>query len=129
MSKRILADMSATLLHHGHIRVLQEASKLGKVIVALTTDEEVERHKGYVPELDYTARKEILEAIRYVDEVIPSPWVITDSFLDEHDIDLLIHGGASGNKVVAKRVLTLPRTPEVSSSDLRKKIRESRESE
>ena len=33
--------MSATLIHHGHIRLLKKASKFGKVIVALTTDKEI----------------------------------------------------------------------------------------
>ena len=45
--KLILVDMSATLIHHGHIRLLKKASKLGEVVVALTTDEEIIKHKGY----------------------------------------------------------------------------------
>ena len=45
MSKRIMVDMSATLLHHGHVRLLRKASELGQVIVALTTDEEVRGKK------------------------------------------------------------------------------------
>ena len=36
--KRILVDMSATLIHHGHVRILKKASEFGSVIVALTTD-------------------------------------------------------------------------------------------
>ena len=32
--KRIMVDMSATLIHHGHIRLLKKASELGEVIVA-----------------------------------------------------------------------------------------------
>jgi len=57
--KRILVDMSLTILHHGHIRLLRNAHQFGKVIVALTTDDEVESKKGYVPELDFDSRKEI----------------------------------------------------------------------
>ncbi len=34
MKKNILVDLSATIIHHGHIRLLKKASKLGKVIVA-----------------------------------------------------------------------------------------------
>ena len=56
--KIILIDMSATLIHHGHIRLLKKASELGDVIVALTTDEEIKKHKGYTPELNFTNRKE-----------------------------------------------------------------------
>ena len=38
MKKNVLVDLSATLLHHGHIRLLKKASKYGNVIVALTSD-------------------------------------------------------------------------------------------
>lgn len=70
---RVMVDMSATLIHHGHIRLLQKASEIGDVVVALTTDDEIKRTKGYTPELNFEERKEILEAIRYVKEVVPSP--------------------------------------------------------
>ena len=56
--KRVLVDMSATLLHHGHIRLINEASKFGDVVVALTSDDEVEKAKGYLPELNFKYRKE-----------------------------------------------------------------------
>ena len=51
-NKRILVDMSATLIHHGHIRLLKKASNYGDVIVALTTDDEIYNKKGYFPELN-----------------------------------------------------------------------------
>ena len=47
MKKRILVDMSATLIHHGHIRLLKKANNFGKVIVALTRDSEIKKYKGY----------------------------------------------------------------------------------
>ena len=72
--KRILVDMSCTLLHHGHIRLLRKAADLGEVVVALTTDDEILMKKGYTPELSFEERKEILLAIRYVTDVIPSKW-------------------------------------------------------
>ena len=42
-SKRIMVDMSATLIHHGHIRLLKAAKELGDVVVALTTDDEIRK--------------------------------------------------------------------------------------
>ena len=51
--KKILVDMTASIIHHGHVRLLKKASKFGKVYVALTTDKEVKKHKGYFPELKY----------------------------------------------------------------------------
>ncbi len=120
--KRIMVDMSATLIHHGHIRILKAAKEIGKVIVALTTDEEIKTKKGYKPELTYEERSEILNAIRYVDKVVPSPWLIDESFLDEHKIDLLVHGHDNSNPINSNRLLILPRTQAVSSTLLRCRV-------
>lgn len=116
---RIMVDMSATLLHHGHIRILRFAKQRGTVVVALTTDDEILSKKGYHPELDFEFRKEVMESIRYVDEVVPSPWFIDLSFLNRHQIDFLVHGDDNRNDIPPEKVLIVPRTPNVSSSDLR----------
>jgi glycerol-3-phosphate cytidylyltransferase len=120
-AKRIMVDMSATLIHHGHIRLLKQARDHGFVVVALTTDDEIEKRKGYSPELDYSSRKEILEAIRYVDEVVPSKWLLDDAFLDLHKIDLLLHGSDNVNDISEHRLLVVPRTEGVSSSLIRER--------
>ena len=119
--KRILVDMSATLLHHGHIRLLKNAKFYGKVIVALTTDDEILKKKGYVPELSFSQRSEILLSIKYVDEVIPSNWLINDDFLELHNIDLLVHGDDNSNPISKDKLLILPRTKDISSTTLREK--------
>ena len=121
--KRIMVDMSATLIHHGHIRLLKAASELGFVIVALTTDEEILKKKGYTPELDYSQRKEILEAIRYVDEVVPTNWLLTNEFLKKHNIDLLVHGDDNSNDISTDNLLILPRTEGISSDLIRERAR------
>jgi cytidyltransferase-like protein len=122
LQQRIMVDMSATLLHQGHIRLLKKASEFGHVIVALTTDEEIIAHKGYSPELDYEARREILEAVRYVDKVVPSPWLIDEDFLDLHKIDRLVHGHDNSNPINPNRLLIFSRTPGISSSMLRGRV-------
>ena len=68
--KLILVDMSATLIHHGHIRLIKNASELGEVVIALTSDEEIKKNKGYTPELNFEERKEVLLAISFVKDVI-----------------------------------------------------------
>ena len=122
MEKRILVDMSAILLHHGHIRLLRKAAELGRVVVGLTTDDEVRSKKGYTPELSFEQRREIMESIRYVDEVIPSPWLIDEAFLAAHDIDLLVHGDDNVNHVSPDRLVIVPRTEGISSSGLRERV-------
>ena len=75
--------------------------------------------KGYEPELGYEARKEILEAIRHVDEVVSSPWKLDQAFLDLHRIDLLVHGDDNANAVDKDRLLVFARTAGISSTELR----------
>jgi glycerol-3-phosphate cytidylyltransferase len=121
--KRVMVDMSATLIHHGHVRLLKKASEHGRVIVALTTDDEIKTKKGYQPEISFEHRKEILEAIRYVDEVVPSPWLIEEAFLTQHKIDLLVHGDDNSNIIDENKLLVFPRTSEVSSTLLRQRAK------
>ena len=122
MKKRVMVDMSATLIHHGHIRLLKKAKELGRVIVGLTTDEEIRDKKGYEPELSFEQRKEILEAIVYVDEVVPTPWLIDEKVLEQYDIDLLVHGDDNSNDVDESKVVIFPRTKGISSTLLRERV-------
>jgi len=120
-TKRIMVDMSATIIHHGHIRLLKKASKHGKVIVGLTSDEEIKTKKGYIPELEFDHRKEVLEAMIYVDEVVETPWLLTDETLEKHSIDLLVHGDDNSNHIKKESLLVFPRTEGISSTEIREK--------
>lgn len=117
-----MVDMSCTLLHHGHIRLLRKAADLGKVIVALTTDDEILMKKGYTPELSFDERKEILLAIEYVSEVIPSKWLLDDDYIRENKIDILVHGDDNSNEIKACELVIFPRTQGISSSDMRNRV-------
>lgn len=119
--KRVMVDMSATLIHHGHTRLISEAARHGAVIIGLTSDAEVREHKGYDPELSFEQRAEILLSMALVDEVVETPWLITDAVLDQHDIDLLVHGDDNSNDVAAERIVVLPRTAGISSTELRQR--------
>lgn len=115
----IVVDMSATIIHHGHIRLLKFASELGPVRVALTTDEEVLMKKGYLPELNFEQRKEVLEAIRYVHDVVPCKWLITDDYLDKIGCHTLVHGDDNQNLITRHKIMIVPRTSGISSSQIR----------
>ena len=105
MKKKVLVDLSATIIHHGHIRLLKKASKYGDVVVALTKDSEIKKHKRYFPEIKFVNRKEILESIKYVKSVISSQWLIKENFfLLKNKIDILIRGQTI-NKKNSKRKL------------------------
>ena len=123
IKKRILVDMSLTTVHHGHVRLLKKASELGEVIVALVSDEEIFRYKGFYPILCFENRKEIALAFRYVEEVIESGWLIDEQYLNDNNIDLLVHGDDNQNPIPADRLVIFERTDEISSTTLRKSNR------
>ena len=122
--KRIMVDMSATIIHHGHIRLLKKAKEYGKVIVGLTTDDEILSKKGYMPELNFEQRKEVLEGIKYVDEVVPTSWLLDESVLDKYNIDFLVHGHDNSNPISKDRLLVFPRTQGISSTQIRQRSHE-----
>ena len=69
--KRVLTYGTYDLLHWGHLRLLKRAKEQGDyLVVALSTDE-FNATKGKKAYHDYETRKMMLEAIRYVDLVIP----------------------------------------------------------
>ena len=113
--------MSSTLIHHGHIRLIKKARKYGDIIIGLTTDKQIQKFKGYIPELNYKFRREILLEIKGVKKVVPSDWLITQKFLDKHNIDILISGGDYKRRKFKTRTINFNRTKFISSSLLRKK--------
>ncbi len=121
MKKKIMIDMSSTLIHHGHVRLIKKARKFGDLIIGLTTDKQIKKHKGYLPELNYKFRREILSEIKGVKKVVPSDWLITQKFLDKHKIDILISGGDYKNRKFKTKTIHFKRTKSISSSMLRQK--------
>ena len=70
--KRVITYGTFDLLHYGHINLLKRAKEYGDyLIVALSTDEFNWNSKQKKSYFDYEKRKALLEAIRYVDLVIP----------------------------------------------------------
>ena len=122
---RIMVDMSATLIHHGHVRLLHKAAQFGDVVVALTSDEEVKKKKGYTPELTFDERREILLAMRDVKEVVSCPWLINNEFLEQHHCDFLVHGADNSNQIPPEKLKIFPRTEGISSSLLRERVLDS----
>lgn len=62
------------LFHSGHVRFLKQCKRIagvdGKVLVSLNRDEFIEAYKGKAPVMSFDERKEVLQACRFVDEVI-----------------------------------------------------------
>jgi glycerol-3-phosphate cytidylyltransferase len=123
----ILTYGTFDLLHVGHIRLLKRAKELGDyLIVGLSTDEfnEMKHKSSFLP---YEQRKEILEAIKYVDLVIPETcWDQKVADVHEHSADIFVMGDDwEGEFDFLKeycKVVYLSRTKDISSSFLKCRV-------
>ena len=124
--KRILTYGTFDLLHYGHIRILKRAKELGDyLVVALSTDE-FNALKGKKAYHDYETRKMMLEAIRYVDLVIPeNNWEQKIDDVKDYKIDVVVMGDdwAGSDKFDYLKeyceVAFLERTPGISTTKIK----------
>ena len=130
--KKIITYGTFDLLHYGHVRLLKRAKELGDyLIVGLSTDEfnEFKKHKQAYN--DYAERKYILEAIRYVDEVIPEQdWDQKVKDVQKYDIDTFVMGDDwKGQFDFLKPycdVVYLPRTPGISTTKIKEDLKKAK---
>lgn len=127
--KRIITYGTFDLLHYGHINLLRRAKQQGDyLIVALSTDEFNLQSKNKVCYFSYEKRKALLEAVRYVDLVIPeSNWDQKVEDVKLYHIDKFIMGDDWKGKFDFLKdhceVVYLPRTPEISTTKIKKDMK------
>lgn len=124
--KRVITYGTFDLLHYGHINLLRRAKELGDyLIVAISTDEfnwNAKQKKSYYT---YDQRKAMVEAIRYVDLVIPeTDWSQKRTDIHDYNIDVFVIGDDwKGQfdflKEEGTEVVYLERTPEISSTQIK----------
>ena len=83
---KVLTYWTFDLLHVGHIEILRRAKELGDYLVVAVSTDEFNAIKGKKAYFDYESRKKILEAIKYVDLVIP------EKTREQKREDVLKHG-------------------------------------
>lgn len=124
--KRIITYGTYDLLHYGHIKLLQRAKALGDyLIVGLSTDEFNWNEKHKKCYFTYEERKEMLEALRCVDLVIPEEnWEQKIEDMHLYHIDTFVIGDDWKGKFdflkdEGVEVIYLPRTPEISTTQIK----------
>lgn len=127
--KRVLTYGTYDLLHYGHINLPKRAKELGDyLIVGLSTDEfnEIKGKKAYH---NYETRKLMLEAIRYVDLVIPEEnWSQKIDDIKKYQVDLLVMGDdwSDSEKFTSLKeyceIRFLPRTKGISTSKIKREL-------
>lgn len=127
--RRVITYGTFDVLHYGHINLLRRAKALGDyLIVGLSTDEFNETEKGKKSLFNYEHRKTMLEAIRYVDLVIPEEtWTQKRTDIHEYKVDTFVIGDDWRGcfdflKEEGAAVVYLPRTPEISSTQIRRTL-------
>ena len=127
--KRVITYGTFDLLHYGHINLLRRAKALGDyLIVALSTDEFNNVQKNKQTYFSYEERRMLLEAIRYVDLVIPEEnWEQKISDVKEYHVDTFVMGDDWKGKFDFLReegceVVYLPRTPEISTTQIKQDL-------
>jgi len=126
--RKVITYGTFDTIHFGHISLLQRAKSLGThLIVGLSTDE-FNKKKGKDSYFSYDQRKEFLEAIRYVDTVIPEgDWSQKADDIVTHQVDILTMGDDwKGKFDVLGDICTvhyLDRTPEISSTLIKANLR------
>ena len=127
--KRVLTYGTFDLLHYGHINLLRRAKALGDyLIVAVSTDEFNWNEKQKKSYFSYEERKAMLEAIRYVDLVIPEEnWDQKMTDVDKYQVDTFVMGNDWEGKFDFLKdhceVVYLPRTPEISTTQIKQELK------
>lgn len=129
--------MSADMIHTGHLNIIHEANKLGRVVVGVLTDKAIASYKR-LPFLTYEQRSEIVANIKGVDEVIPQTTLDYVPNLEKIRPDYVLHGDDWKQGVQQKtrqrvidciaqwggKVIDIPYTQGISSSLLNQRLKE-----
>lgn len=137
MAKHIVGYTSGVfdMFHIGHLNILKHAKEqCDYLIVGVSTDEAVESYKHRTPIIPFEQRAEIIEALKYVDEVIPQTTMDKLEMWKLKHFDIMFHGDEwrgtdlynryeSEFEKIGVQIIYLPHTDGISSSLLREKIK------
>ncbi len=124
------------LFHIGHLNILKRAKDLcDYLIVGVSTDELVESYKNKIPVIPFAERIAIVEAIRYVDKVVPQTSMDKLDAWKELHFDVMFHGDDWKNSTmyneyekqfadIGVTLVFLPHTQGTSSSEIKKKLQD-----
>jgi phosphoenolpyruvate phosphomutase / 2-hydroxyethylphosphonate cytidylyltransferase len=137
MNNIAYCGMCADIVHHGHINILKEANKHGKVIVGLLTDSAISSYKR-TPLMNYEQRKLIIENINGVSEVIPQKTLDYTENLISLKPKYVVHGDdwkegvqkSTRQKVIdtlsiwGGELIEVPYTKNISSTELQASLKQ-----
>lgn len=125
--KTVITYGTFDMFHIGHLRLLKRMRELGERLVVAVSTDEFNALKGKKALVPYEERREIVEAIRFVDLVIPeNSWEQKVDDIRSYDIDCFVMGsdwqGHFDYLAELCEVVYLERTQSISSTDLRRSL-------
>ena len=127
--KRVLTYGTFDLLHFGHIEILRRAKALGDYLIVAVSTDDFNAIKGKRAYHDYETRKKMLEAVRYVDLVIPeNDWNQKRNDVIKYSVDIVVMGSDWTNNEKFEilkdlcEVVYLPRTENISTTKIKKDL-------
>ena len=137
MEKTVYIGMSADLVHPGHLNIIRRGRELGRVVIGLLTDEAIASYKR-VPYLSFSQRKEIIENIKDVAEVVAQTTLDYEQNLRLLKPNYVVHGDdwrtgvqqSTRQKVIEVlkewdgELVEVPYTEGISSTAIQKSIKE-----
>lgn len=127
--RRVLTYGTFDLFHYGHVEILRRAKEHGDYLIVAVSTEEFNTLKGKKTYSSFEARKQILEAIRYVDLVIPeNTWEQKVDDVKNYNVDVVVMGsdweGSEKFEFLKDHceVVYLPRTEGISTTKIKTEL-------
>ena len=125
--KKVITYGTYDLLHVGHINLLRRAKALGDYLIVVVSSDEFNAIKGKKAYYSFEDRKKILEAIKYVDEVLPEyTWEQKIDDVVKNNVDVFVMGDDWTGKFDFLKeyceVVYLPRTEGISTSKIKEDL-------
>mgnify|MGYP005995448399 FL=1 len=122
--KKVITYGTFDTLHYGHILLLQRARALGDHLTVALSSDAFNEIKGKASHFGFAQRRAMLEAIRYVDAIIPEDhWDQKRDDVTSNAINVFTMGDDWEGKFDSLsdlcQVIYLPRTPSISSTAIK----------
>ena len=119
--KKVITYGTFDMLHYGHINLLRRARALGDYLIVALSSDSFNAIKNKQSFFHYEHRRQMLEAIRYVDLIIPeNDWEQKREDIIKHNVNIFVMGNDWEGKFDFLKdiceVVYLERTPEISTT-------------
>lgn len=89
--KTVYTCFCTDVIHEGHINILTEAKKLGRVVVGILSDSAMIRFNRF-PTIDFDKRIKIVEDLGIADEIVIQDDIMYDKIIEKIRPDYVVHG-------------------------------------